>query len=204
MCEPGNAVYFVDILQDVDGVHEERRLEHAVRRGETLVEMHSLRMTTRIRHIRDEAEMGPSGAKRFVQKLLDERSGLNSGRLVGHAAHKNLTFVHQRPDVLLRFHEVGNAELPFGRGLVAHPVVQDPGLFRRRRIFYEAVTPFMKVPPQLVNVLGRDRQAFAFPVWVLARHRCVVVLPFTPRERFTPLWRFEPGIGFHQRMIRLR
>ena len=70
----------------------------------------------------------PARAQRLVEQALDQRAGLYRIRFMGHAAHEHCAFVDKGPNVLLCFHQVGDAQLTLRRCLLSHAGVNQPGL----------------------------------------------------------------------------
>ena len=77
----------------------------------------------------------PTGSEHFVKQVLNQQPRLNSARVMRHALNKNVTFIYQRPKILLRLAQVGDFHVSFRLGLLANTTQKPRVLFSGQRLF---------------------------------------------------------------------
>ena len=169
-------VDLVDVLHDVDGVHEDRRPGRLDRVDGARVLMQVLRIAARTGDVRGERVRVVARAEKLVVELLEHRSALDPLRVELDAFRKAIALVHQGPhDVEVRRH-VGEPALALGDRLLLEPVAHVAALALAHGIFDEAEAVLLQVVPRPVDVLRFVRQIVELlPVFVLTGNGGVVV-----------------------------
>ena len=141
------AVDLVDVLHDVDSVHEDRRARGLDRVDRARILVQVLRIAARARDVRGERVRVVAATEKLVVELLEHRSALDPLRVEFDAFREAIALVHQGPhDVEVRRH-VGKPALPLGDRLLFEPVAHVGALALAHGIFNETEAVLLQVVP---------------------------------------------------------